>query len=99
MDKPGGVEGPGARRPDPLTLPIATSLSMAVSMNRSQDMPQMTVLTADGSACDAVDSGVRAEQRSLNQRASSCCSPIALAFVVVPNGVLRDWDRSVISVP
>jgi len=64
MDRPGGWSGRRSPRPDTATLPVATSLSMAVSMNGSQDMPQMTVLTAVGPVCDAVDSGVGANQRT-----------------------------------
>jgi hypothetical protein len=62
--RPTDGQAPRVRVPDVTRLPIATSLSMALSMNRGQDKPQMTVPTADAPACDAVDSGVGAKQRT-----------------------------------
>jgi len=46
-------------------LPEATSLSMDLSMNGSQNMTEMTAQTAVGPLCDAVDNPVGAKQRTL----------------------------------
>jgi threonine dehydrogenase-like Zn-dependent dehydrogenase len=40
---------------------------LAVSMNRSQNMPQMTVQTADGSASKSADSPAGVEHPTCNQ--------------------------------